>query len=819
MAVYIALMMLAVAVIGCSGQSNSTPYCRFISQVSCQSKGRNNLCGTDGITYQNTCYLLKARCLKSTVQVAHSGPCPTSSSVLTGMGVVSISNIALDVFCLDLFKHSCDSEERQNVCGTDGTTYVNLYIFVHNLCFLTDCFEMDSTESERLSVLLSTYLDRYCTGTKDDVDIRQKTQIVMEQAFQYSNVEIQRFYGGSRAEGFYLANSDYDRMLIDKTVEVLIQPRQYFPTKTRQTFLYMRDSDCRPGYVNFMLRQLGEVPSDPLLNSLVETEDGYFVSSDIYREQLVSAMTAKVGSLFKSNGPSCTTNSSSYNADVVFCFPCKGWPTAAQEWVTRTRQYGWPHQTLIDRIVRDGCHVVPVGDKTLDTLLHWRISFISAERMLVHSFSHIQFKVYFLLKYFLQQLKVTLKQMIGDDDILCSYFLKTVLFHAIENSKDTLWQDKNIFNCFWLCFNILIAWVKAGYCPNYFIPTNNMFLRKIHGHHQQRLVEILNHYQRLKWGCLKVGHFFRPTIMDYLCHQPIQDKLVQPEPVSEVVLRRDQSIVQYLRTLHFPERRSLKIVLGMFNLLLKSTSEYDEVLSYYYAMHVLYDLSIEHAYPNHTTAIGNKTRYRSLKKAKHWIIPRTSIGTEVLYLATFFFRMGNFQKALEITRQVIDLASHFWDEKETMTPEHEAEYIEGYCGSESPFIFKLRKLFTACISFEFEQKHFCLPHLRPEISQQHVKLLIPPLPYAIFLSFMCNHELKDINERDRALRELLIVKYGGMQGGQKYWIVHNLLGICYETLGDIQKAIKSYEKSAQMKTDIYELNPAKERMDALRQRC
>ncbi|XP_033747845.1 agrin-like [Pecten maximus] len=134
-AYYITLILVAMLAIHCrGGQSNSTPYCRFITQVSCQSKGRNVLCGTDGNTYQNECSLLKAHCRRSTVQVAHRGACPTPSSVLTGMGVVSTSDIALDVFCLDLFKHSCDREERQSVCGTDGTTYTNLCEFDKSRC-------------------------------------------------------------------------------------------------------------------------------------------------------------------------------------------------------------------------------------------------------------------------------------------------------------------------------------------------------------------------------------------------------------------------------------------------------------------------------------------------------------------------------------------------------------------------------------------------------------------------------------------------------------------------------------------------------------
>ncbi|OWF42233.1 uncharacterized protein LOC110461323 [Mizuhopecten yessoensis] len=659
---------------------------------------------------------------------------------------------------------------------------------------------MDSNDSERTSELLSTYLDRHFPGTKEDVDIRRTTQLVMEQAVKFGGTETYLFYGGSRVEGFYLADSDFDMMLIDRNVTVLLSGQCIPTNRARHTSLYMRQGECRPGYVNLLLGQLGQHQSHVLLNSLVPMENRSFVSSDIYREQFVSYMNSDEGHLFESNGPSCTTKSVSFSMDLVPCFPSNGWPRQAHEWITRTRLYGWPHQTLIDRIVRSGCHVVPVGDKcSEDTLLQWRISFISAERKLVHSFSHIQFKVYFLLKYFLKQLKHLLKEVIGDDDILCSYFLKTVLFHAIENSDQNFWQDKNLFNCFWLCFNILIAWVKAGYCPNYFIPANNLFKRKIHGQNQQRLFKILNEYQLLKWGCLPVGKFSRPLLLQYLA--TLQDNLVQPESVHDAVLRRDKSVVNHLRNLHFPESRSLKTIVGMLNLLSKSESAYAEIISYYYAIHILYEIAIEQVYPDHMNAINNKTSYKSLKKTKYWMIPRASMGTELLYLATFHFKTGNYGKSLEVIRQIMRLASYFSDDTEKLTPEQEVLYTVGDCSPGNPSIQKLRKVFTRSISFTFGQEQFCLPHLQSKLSTQC--LHIPPLLYAIFLSFMCCHELGDTNERDRALRYLIVTKYNDLQGGQRHWIVHTLLGICYQTLGDNRRAIRCFEDSAKTEAGFH----------------
>lgn len=103
----------------------------------------------------------------------------------------------------------------------------------------------------------------------------------------------------------------------------------------------------------------------------------------------------------------------------------------------------WPDKTLRDEIVGGGCHLVPVGDKTSsDTFLQWRISFATAERRLVYCLSRVQFLVYGLLKYFLKQISDTLKQILGDTDILSSYIMKTVVFHAVEKTPWSFWQEK-----------------------------------------------------------------------------------------------------------------------------------------------------------------------------------------------------------------------------------------------------------------------------------------------------------------------------------------------------------------------------------------
>ncbi|XP_060078743.1 uncharacterized protein LOC132558217 [Ylistrum balloti] len=668
----------------------------------------------------------------------------------------------------------------------------------------------DTMKSEQMSMLLSTYLERTYTGRKEEVEIVRRALDLYECLNNSDKNSIYGIQGGSLAEGLCMMGSDVDEMIVSRDVVVMHLDQCIPSNMEHKTILFIREADCRPGFVRLQLGQLGLNCDHIIFCSLVTVGTTFFISSDLYREQYVSYLTDNTGWIHESNGPSCSTTSTSHDSDSVPCFQCTTWPKEAKEWETRQRVHGWPCQTLIDKIVQSGCHLVPVGDKcSPSTLLQWRISFAVAEKLLIHSFTYLQLKVYTLLKYFLKQIKSTLKENIGDDDILCSYFLKTTLFHAIENTSQMFWQDKNLFDCFWFCFNILITWVKAGFCPHYFVQTNNLFKRKVHGQHQQILLNVLKTYSKMKWKCLSVGDYYIPSIWKALCNTSTQAKLVCPETAQEVALHRDTTSIYFLRSA-VVLTTTLRTIKKAFQLLSTSQSDFDEVYTYHYATMSLQRLAASKVYSGTADAPNNKTRYRKLRKCKHWMTPSAVMGTELLNLATFHFLTGNCSKCLKMCKQVNKLASYYvsnllHNTSKSLHPEQEVIHRHEFNPSEQA-LDKLRKFYSNLMMFDGSD--FSLPHLCLEQQEGAPFMIIPPLPYALFLTFLCCQELGDTRGRDEALQNLIQIQYDDIQGGEQFWIVHTLLGLCYQTLGDYHRAIRAYWKSEQSKSDCYEWNPA-----------
>lgn len=120
-------------------------------------------------------------------------------------------------------------------------------------------------------------------------------------------------------------------------------------------------------------------------------------------------------------------------------------------------------------------HCVPKGPEKGDEDGHqWLISFSILEQKIVHSLNHVQFCCYGLMKILIH---VIIDVSAETHDTVSSYHLKTVLFHVLEDIHPDFWIQQNIFFCLRICLTRLLLFVTKSFCPSYFIPENNLFLK------------------------------------------------------------------------------------------------------------------------------------------------------------------------------------------------------------------------------------------------------------------------------------------------------------------------------------------------------
>ncbi|XP_063395831.1 uncharacterized protein LOC134680637 [Mytilus trossulus] len=183
--------------------------------------------------------------------------------------------------------------------------------------------------------------------------------------------------------------------------------------------------------------------------------------------------------------------------DSVPCFHFHDWPRQATEWKTRLPR-SWPIQKDVDLVVSKGCEVVPVGFLGSKTRhLEWRLSFALSERVLLRTFSNIQYKCYALLK-------MLLKDIIAEEvpKVLSSFHMKNALFWALEKAEIAIWCEERITDAFMTCVNQMLNFIRDGHEPAYFVPENNVLDGRMNADEQRKLVDLFSGFVKEGWKCL-----------------------------------------------------------------------------------------------------------------------------------------------------------------------------------------------------------------------------------------------------------------------------------------------------------------------------
>ncbi|XP_071145078.1 uncharacterized protein [Mytilus edulis] len=262
-----------------------------------------------------------------------------------------------------------------------------------------------------------------------EIDIRKRQRLFIIQDMIYNSSDLTnhiQILSGSLAEGLDLPGSDMDVMYVTKTHKIIHNEKNILNPVDGVTLHVMETDVDYPGFAR--LRLVAAQNGKSLRERCVRCPTGTCTGTQFYRTKnsFLNYYRRYNKEIFI-HGPCLTDKDQAI--DKAFCVRCKYLPYNAMPWASRHGRQ-WPPSFVIDRVVKYGCLLVPIGPKISsdnDTL--WRISFSVAERLLVHSFNFTQLLCYGLLK-------LTLKRIINTNDrvndLLCSYFLKTALFWVSE---------------------------------------------------------------------------------------------------------------------------------------------------------------------------------------------------------------------------------------------------------------------------------------------------------------------------------------------------------------------------------------------------
>ncbi|XP_062591694.1 uncharacterized protein LOC134253198 [Saccostrea cucullata] len=631
-------------------------------------------------------------------------------------------------------------------------------------------------------------------GSPTEVRIRREVIDTYEEMMKSKNniKEQDEMKSGSEREGFRLRTSDIDYMLWLQDHKVICDLSQISLYRIpQQTVILMECDDLPPGFTRLNLLS----PSNDLVirSSCVTKNNKIFISSTLFRRNNLQVIKT-LHTFFASSIPHgpCSSNVKvqGFEIDFVLCFRSHHWPTTALPWIQRCHQQGWPSEIVISEIINGGIHVVPIGSIP-ENDEEWRISFSRAEQKLVYSMNHCQFLCYGLLKLFLKEVI----DFQNNYPVLCSYFMKTIVFWVIQSNHSFPWKPDNLLYYFWKCFKLLIYWVRIGECPNFFIPQNNMFRVKVTGSVQNVLFNALYGLYQKGISCLVLSSTLSPYISKAILYRTLRVSTDESSFMTSTEL--DISLFEELPP--FTYGLSFEFFADFMNRIeafkRKRLTPYEVVTLQCLTSNVLKDTA--QLIENNTFLNRNRIVYGKYSKVTTLLNFSCKIGNMslTLYLAMVFYRARRYEQSLSCLQKTQERMTCpfivYRDNVNNVMYEHYTARIS--LGN------KFRRVVVLDTRLHHKLNYIDELELEQKINNENglATLQIPPLVMLHMLLILNHHRLGDTVRSQQSLQDLrTLLLYDEVNVPIHIRdISWQILGICQQITGDFLGSLQSYQYS------------------------
>nr|XP_022288648.1 uncharacterized protein LOC111100818 [Crassostrea virginica] len=606
-----------------------------------------------------------------------------------------------------------------------------------------------------------------------------------------------RMVSGSRREGFRLKTSDMDFMFWSPDHKVICDLSQISLYRIPQhTVILMECENLTPGFAR--LKMMTPSADQKVKSSCVRIDGEIYISSLLFKARFLdfnrSSNAASRSSI--QHGPCATyTLGEKLDVDYAYCFRSHHWPNVALPWIQRCQLKNWPPGTILSGIVKDGCHIVPIGSLP-ESDNEWRISFSGAEQKLIYTMNHCQFLCYGLLKVFLKEI---IDVDPNNPTCLCSYFMKTILFWVIQCDSSLHWVPCNLLSCFWTCFKVLLSWVYKGECPNFFIPQNNMFRVKVVGQTQVSLFEQLYALYNRGIPCLlrspTIGRFLNMAILNEMLIFRTDESSVISDVMLDVCLYKEIHSLGDLFVNNTEE--AVRFIIACEQLRNSALSLFQTVTMQYLLSDLLKNSSCLLSSQAITT---NKKWNNSDKKSLYMMKLAVKIGcaSQIMYLAIHYYRNCQYELSLRCLQRAQDRMSKPYVIYYGLASEE--MYRRSMAG------VSLSDRMRKCFIFDIRlyEKYVYIDDLVPEQEANKADgggiMFIPPLVMLHMLFVLNHHRLGDTVRSQQSLQDLhtlLLYNDGTHVTTMKRDISWQILGICQQTCGDYVGALNSFQCSIQ----------------------
>ncbi|XP_052085369.1 uncharacterized protein LOC127722996 [Mytilus californianus] len=616
-------------------------------------------------------------------------------------------------------------------------------------------------------------------GSEEVVKARRLTLISTD--VESSTKLLPQISSGSKGEGLNLKGSDHDIMFIHPLYAVIESDKDF--VQNLRTVFVMDTDDTSPCFTHLRLYDNYATIPYSIKQNLQQHRGENLLSNELFKSQIeniIQPVFPEMPTIF--HGP-CLSDIYGY-IDLAFCLKADQWVSQAQPWISRSRSL-WPKSEIISKIKSCGVLFVPIGNKgSINENLQWRISFSVAEKVLIFSFSHTQLLCYAMLKILLKEIVDRNEDLKG---LLCSYFLKTLIFWISEETETSVWRPDNIIPCFMACLQRLLYCLEYSTLLHYFIPENNLFYLRFNSINRNTLINIFkNSYQ--------IG------VQIFSSSQTLHDYRRFPCEITRSVYEIN-SIMKSIKAQGDSKQLLFINMLNMFNTLLHHCKTLLSRYIFKQTIATAYRI-IPFALP-HIINTNNKKQYKNYKCELSQLLVgvHSDAVSGWLKLASFFYVHKKYLTSINIINYSLSKCTdESFLSKTTPKQMQKLKFIPLLKTFSFPFVtFKMLGSNSSGIPKELQSGRTILG-LFAGIS-------LNVISFAHFLNFLCCYHLQDFRSCLDCINKLSEIEIANPFISSQHLI---LLGIAVQLLGDRERAKHYFYLAAQR--DKYNFTSAASRL-------
>ena len=680
--------------------------------------------------------------------------------------------------------------------------FPDIHVFQYSALY---CRRNMSSWTPARSILLSHLLDDV-VGTEEIVQIRQDYCRIRDFLISYENAtnNFITYYTGSKAEGLNLPGSDDDFMhdINNKDDIQVIQSVQEAESLQDKDVFVMTTENVSPCFA--LLRSVRHIRNNVLFNACRYIDNTLYLSSDLYVHNWELENSKSVAGITSRQGPAIEAwlpymDPSESGTDIVLSIHCPFWPDAAKEWRIRLRKFGWPSPNDLKTIVDFGFHLVPVGHPhSTRNIMEWRMSFSVAERTLAWSFNHVQMQCYAVMK-------LILKEFINphcspSSRVLCSYFIKTLIFWVCEETDLSHWGKERFRECVIHLLRKLHECVRNKYLRHYFIPSFNLLSVKMTDQAQTELLGIFDIVLKSDIRIIEECKTLNNVWCQYLRRNTYTIEAAKLSMRNDMYLKNDEctmnaivKIQQIVLKLHTCGCFDLITLINNHFVYKTPMEEFVMKISLTYASLFLDGAPVQN--------VRNRTKYR-----KHRLLRSNLFGIDIstcrLWYAMLITKSGNCHLSARVVNNVLLRVSPYTIYYSGYSLSHigterKLRYITNFFGRDTPVTERARGawMFDLQIMFEDIEKVPLAIQFELKYCDEDYGVVLSPFVCAYYLLFLNFRGLRQYNNRDLALRLLIEVVNNPEQCGYYSWHSFNIAGYCLRVIGEVQQARDMFLRS------------------------